>query len=445
MAQSISKSERTPFYLMQSDHLKCEYPTEAQTEIVATESVTKQEYGVKWTRAPSSCIILKKYRDKSISSDFLELANWLTQEKEITVYVEPEVHDQEFPQFEAFDVVNVGVNIDFIVVLGGDGTLLYLASLFQKSVSIPPIISFARGSLGFLTPFEFKNHRKILNTLTTPSEPHWVSIRMRLRAKVFRRRKIDKKSAEEIHSNSDSKTLGTESIIKHLSEMIYILGTKNGEVQHELDHEVDPELDEELTSEHGTEEKVDNVQPIEHPKPTKPTNIYDVSLGIDDRYHCVYDKQALNEVLIERNGRVTAMIMLELHVNRKPVTTVQADGLIISTPTGSTAYSVSAGGSLIAPNVPCIGLTPICPHTLSFRPVVVADSSVIHVNVHQNARTLPKITLDGKFPLELERGDIIQIEASKYPVPTFKLEEFQHEWWTGLVEKFNWNVREIQK
>ena len=70
---------------------------------------------------------------------------------------------------------------------------------------------------------------------------------------------------------------------------------------------------------------------------------------------------------------------------------------------------------------------------------------MIHVTLHRNARTFPKITLDGKFPFELERGDIVQIQASKYPVPTFKLEEFQREWWSGLVEKFNWNVRELQK
>merc|ERR1712228_131059 len=105
----------------------------------------------------------------------------------------------------------------------------------------------------------------------------------------------------------------------------------------------------------------------------------------------------------------------------------------------------SAGGSLIAPNVPGIGLTPICPHTLSFRPVVIADSSVIHVTIPKIARSYPKITLDGKFAFELRQTDIIQIQQSKYPLPTFKLNEFQHEWWGGLVEKFNWNVRELQK
>jgi len=404
MAQAASSDGRTPFYLVESDHSQCINPSEPQTEIVATDSVTKQEYGVKWTKAPSSCFIVKKVGDKSVSSDFEELALWLRNEKGVRIYVEARVHDEEFPEFEPFDVDSMGSRIDFIVVLGGDGTLLFTASLFQNTAAVPPIISFARGSLGFLTPFEFKNHRQILSTLTAPNEPHWVSVRMRLRAKVFRRKKA-------VESQNVAFPETTE-----LSD-----GVKTQK---------------QLVSEHGVEQKSDGVDSA---------NIYAVGLGVDDDYQCIYDQQALNEVLIERTGSVTAMIMLEVHVDRKRVTTVQADGLIISSPTGSTAYSVSAGGSLIAPNVPCIGLTPICPHTLSFRPVVLADSSVIHVTVHRNARTLPKISLDGKFPLEMERGDIVQIQSSQYPVPTFKLDEFQHEWWDGLVTKFNWNVRDLQK
>ena len=58
---------------------------------------------------------------------------------------------------------------------------------------------------------------------------------------------------------------------------------------------------------------------------------------------------------------------------------------------------------------------------------------------------MPKVTLDGKFPYTLQQSDIVVIQASKFPLPTFKQEDFQHEWWGGLVEKFNWNVRELQK
>ena len=305
------------------------------------------------------------------------MANWLTEDQGIEVYVQRVVHENEFNQFKAFDTDNMGQSIDFMIVLGGDGTLLYLTSLFQGSSTIPPTISFARGSLGFLTPFEFASYKKILTEFLKPSDPHWINIRMRLNAKVFRRRQQSGAGDKE------------------------------------------------------EEEKVENVC------------IYNVDNDIDNLYECVYDKHGLNEVLIERKGM--GMIMMELHVNRKLVSHVQADGLIISTPTGSTAYSVSAGGSLIAPNVPCIGLTPICPHTLSFRPVVIADSSIIHLMIPKVSHGYPKIALDGKFRFELQPTDIIQIQQSKYPLPTFKLKEYQHEWWGGLVGKFNWNVRELQK
>ena len=344
---------------------------------------------------------MKKYNDASISKDFLEVGEWLIKQ-EIKVYVQPEVHEKEFNQFPPFDIAKMGDKVDFMVVLGGDGTLLYLASLFQGEISIPPCISFARGSLGFLTPFEFQNYEKLLTQFMKAGKPHWINIRMRLRAKVYRRRK------ESSNTNS-------------LCNTGNIWGNNDNKNNHDQ----------------KMEDKDKEIQCY--------STIYNVENDIDNLYEVVYDKNGLNEVLIERSGAMSAMIMLELHVNRKMVTHVQADGLIISTPTGSTAYSVSAGGSLIAPNVPCIGLTPICPHTLSFRPVIVSDSSIIHITIPENARTYPKITLDGKFPFQLEQTDIIQIQASKYPLSTFKENEFQHEWWSGLTEKFNWNVRELQK
>ena len=73
---------------------------------------------------------MKKYNDSCISKDFLEVAEWLTKQ-EIKVYIQPEVHEKEFNQFAPFDIPKMGNQVDFMVVLGGDGTLLYLASLFQ--------------------------------------------------------------------------------------------------------------------------------------------------------------------------------------------------------------------------------------------------------------------------------------------------------------------------
>ena len=356
---------------------------------------------------PTSCIVVKKHNDTDITKDFKEVTKWL-KDKGIKVYIQKAVHDNEgFDEYEPFDINKMGEKVDFMVVLGGDGTLLYLASLFQDQVSIPPVISFARGSLGFLTPFEFTDYKEILTQIMRPKQPHWINIRMRLRAKVFRKRKQSQNNQESTVTDNQS----------------------------------DKKEEKEEENENNENDETENEQKS---MDLGYGSIYDVESDVDNIYDVVYNRQGLNEVLIERS-KVSAMIMLELHVNRKKVTYVQADGLIISTPTGSTAYSVSAGGSLIAPNVPCIGLTPICPHTLSFRPVVVSDSSIIHITIPQNARASPQISLDGKAEFQLEKGDIVQIQASKFPLSTFKIQEYQHEWWGGLTTKFNWNVRELQK
>jgi len=85
------------------------------------------------------------------------------------------------------------------------------------------------------------------------------------------------------------------------------------------------------------------------------------------------------------------------------LTTVQADGLTISTPTGSTAYSLSAGGSLVHPQIPAILITPICPHTLSFRPMLLPDSMELRICVPYNSRSTAWASFDGRGRVELKR------------------------------------------
>src|SRR5437879_3517590 len=85
------------------------------------------------------------------------------------------------------------------------------------------------------------------------------------------------------------------------------------------------------------------------------------------------------------------------------LTTVQADGLVISTPTGSTAYSVSAGGSLVHPEISALLMTPICPHTLSFRPMLLPDSMELKIYVPFNSRSTAWASFDGRNRVELKR------------------------------------------
>ncbi|KAG9715775.1 ATP-NAD kinase, partial [Aureobasidium melanogenum] len=114
--------------------------------------------------------------------------------------------------------------------------------------------------------------------------------------------------------------------------------------------------------------------------------------------------EVLNELVIDR-GPSSYISSLDLYANDSLVTRISADGVILSTPTGSTAYSLSAGGSLVHPEIPAILLTPICPHTLSFRPMILNDSMELKVSVPSKGRGGGFVSFDGKGRIELGLGD----------------------------------------
>jgi NAD+ kinase len=126
------------------------------------------------------------------------------------------------------------------------------------------------------------------------------------------------------------------------------------------------------------------------------------------------------------------------------LTSLEADGLIISTPTGSTAYSLSAGGSLVHPDIPAILVSPICAHTLSFRPLVLPDSLVIRVGVPYDARISTWCSFDGKSRVELGKGDFLTISASRYPFPMVQDGNPSTNWFARLSETLHWNERKKQ-
>jgi NAD+ kinase len=119
---------------------------------------------------------------------------------------------------------------------------------------------------------------------------------------------------------------------------------------------------------------------------------------------------ALNDAVL--NKAALARIMdLELHVDGEFVTTYKADGLIFSTPTGSTAYSLSAGGPIVYPMVEAFVVNPICPHTLTHRPLVIPDSATIEVSFKSPDQTV-FLTLDGQVGTELARGDRVRMQKA---------------------------------
>lgn len=148
--------------------------------------------------------------------------------------------------------------------------------------------------------------------------------------------------------------------------------------------------------------------------------------------------EVLNELVIDR-GPSPYVSNLELYGDNNLLTVVQADGVIFSTPTGSTAYSLSAGGSLVHPDIPAILLTPICPHTLSFRPMLLNDSMLLRIAVPLKSRATAYCAFDGKGRVELRQGDHVTIAASQYPFPTVLSQPT--EWFDSISRTLRWNSR----
>lgn len=120
----------------------------------------------------------------------------------------------------------------------------------------------------------------------------------------------------------------------------------------------------------------------------------------------------LNDLVVTK-GAVARMIELAIGIDGRDVATLKADGLIVSTPTGSTAYSLSAGGPILHPHVPAIVLTPICPHTLSFRPLAVPATSSIAVRLLTGGEEV-HATFDGQRGVVLVRNDVVDIRKAPF-------------------------------
>ncbi|KAF7298092.1 hypothetical protein HMN09_01030600 [Mycena chlorophos] len=217
-------------------------------------------------------------------------------------------------------------NIDLVVTLGGDGTILHASSLFSAG-AVPPVLSFSMGTLGFLLPFHIDDFAKALESVFQGKAT--ILNRMRLACTFF---------------NEDT---------------------------------------------------------------TKKNDIGD-------------DWQVMNEIALHR-GSSAHLNTIDIFVDGQHLTEAVSDGLIVSTPTGSTAYSLSAGGPIVHPSLSALVLTPICPRSLSFRPLVFPSSSSITLRVSCNRRPQSRARrcLHGRTHLThtLQPGESVTVHASPYPVP----------------------------
>jgi NAD+ kinase len=147
---------------------------------------------------------------------------------------------------------------------------------------------------------------------------------------------------------------------------------------------------------------------------------------------------ALNDVVITKAAR-SRMIDLSVSVSNEFVTRVKADGLIVATPTGSTAYNLSAGGPIVEPSVDALLLTPIAPHTLTNRPVVIPANAVVRVQPNMTDRDEAFVTFDGQAGFQLQVGD--DIEVSRADKPLRLIRPSTRSYFEVLRTKLKWGER----
>ncbi|CAD6444294.1 02ca43f0-d2fe-431c-a3f9-caf27f8ed92e [Sclerotinia trifoliorum] len=356
--------------------------------------------------------ILTKAHDESLIANTREVTRWLlSPERQVryTVYVEENLRDSK--KFDAKGLLDElekaeegQVNgdkhkrlrywssnmcrtrphtFDFIVTLGGDGTVLYASWLFQRIV--PPVLSFALGSLGFLTKFDFGDFEKQLTTAFRDGVT--ISLRLRFEGTVMRSQSRRTKAVEN-GENGDENSAPRRDLVEEL---------------------VGEEMGEERTH--------------------RPDGTYEI----------------LNDIVVDRGPNPT-MSSIEIFGDDEHFTSVQADGVCVATPTGSTAYNLAAGGSLCHPENPVILVSAICAHTLSFRPIILPDTIVLRLGVPYDARTSSWASFDGRERVELAPGDYVTISASRYPFANVMPQGRRSEDWVNSISgKLGWNTRQRQK
>ncbi|MBQ7338615.1 MAG: NAD(+)/NADH kinase [Clostridia bacterium] len=160
-----------------------------------------------------------------------------------------------------------------------------------------------------------------------------------------------------------------------------------------------------------------------------------LSLEISDDTRTRISSFALNEIAITNGSGVARVVDLELSEGGELITSYRANGLIIATPTGSTAYSMSAGGTVCDPRMNCLCVTPICPHSLATRPLIFPDEAVLDVRNTSMREKMLYITADGRITYELYRGNVARVTRSPMTTQLIRLKKYN--FYSKLRAKMN--------
>ena len=309
---------------------------------------------------------MRKDDDVEVQNALIEYANHIhSTYPEVSLvferYVAEEVHNNfSFPIYAANGESNIlyQEKVDLTSTLGGDGTILHAASLFATAQSVPPILSFSMGTLGFLGEWNFNESKRAFRQVYVSGAPSPLDTKSTDDPKFGDPTKA-RPSTLQAWSNIKGKSMGhtrKSRVLMRNRLRIGIFDSSGGRLPYE----------ESLA--HSTEN------------------------GSEDIF-------ALNEVLLHRGALphlAHITILIGAPPNQRTLTTAIADGFIVSTPTGSTAYSLSSGGSIVHPLVSSLLLTPICPRSLSFRPLVLPANTPITLRIDSENRGKEiEVSVDG--------------------------------------------------
>lgn len=327
------------------------------TNIIA-ETSNHELLALQWPSPPRNILLVSKDDDTHVNKALNEYANHIHEVYPgSSLIFEPEVakeiHESfSFPIYTANGQGNsiYQEKVDLTSTLGGDGTILHAASLFATAKSVPPILSFSMGTLGFLGEWKFNEYKRAFREVFVSGAPS----------------PLHPKSTDEPETKDRpqgwvkmrGRSMGASRNSRILLRNRLRIGIFDSDGQR-LPHE----------------------PPFAH---------------ADNKCEDIF---ALNEVLLHRGAlphlsHITILIGSPPH--QRTLTTAIADGFLVSTPTGSTAYSLSSGGSIVHPLVSSILLTPICPRSLSFRPLVLPANTPITLRIdHENRGKEIEVSVDG--------------------------------------------------
>lgn len=337
-----------------------------------------------WPRPPRNLLVIQKLYAPEVTEAVIQFSKHIHNDyPEVNLVFEPKItldlkNHLNFPIYASDNRSNIADKIDVIATFGGDGTVLRAASLFKLHGSVPPILSFSMGTLGFLGEWEFGDHKKAWREMYMSGSD------------VHARNAAFPRSESEVTKGSYAewdrvigKSLGT-----HRASKILLRHRIKADVFDPNGNKINHWLSNTLA-----QEAKSGAKPIAGSKEPSPA------------------LRAINEISIHR-GSHPHLAIIDIYQNGHFLTETVADGILISTPTGSTAYSLSAGGPIIHPLVKSLLITPISPCSLSFRSLVLPLNTNVTLKMsNKNRGRELDLSIDGKRCAGISPGAEVHVKG----------------------------------